>query len=267
MCSEKLTGVDKKEWCLVDDLTYRFLKYMEFNDCRIIDLSAHPDDTETASLFNEIHEVCERIEWDADARVVVLVFDDRLNQSGGTDFVHTGSVKPSPVEAIAKLKQPVIGAVQGDASGLALELALACDIRIGTEKGHFGFSEIKHGRLPVNGGTQRLPRLIGCARAMDMILTGRLIDAGEAVSFGLLNRFVPSESLMKTAMELAQEMAQKSPLSLSYAKEALYSGRDLTLNQGLKMELDLYLHLFTASDRTEGITAFREKRQPKFKGS
>ena len=146
-------------------------------------------------------------------------------------------------------------------------LALACDIRIGTEKSHFGFPGIKRGQIPVNGGTQRLPRLIGCARAMDMILTGRLIDAGEAENFGLLHRVVPSESLMKIAGELAQDMAQKSPLSLSYSKEALYSGRDLALDQGLKMELDLYLHLFTASDRTEGITAFKEKRRPKFEGS
>jgi enoyl-CoA hydratase/carnithine racemase len=252
----------------VDDQTYLSLKYMEINDFRIIDLSAHPDDAETASVFYELHDVCEQIAWDADARVVLLAIDDRLNQSVGTDFVHAGSGNmPSPVEGIAKLKQPLIGAIRGDATGLALELALACDIRIGTEKAHFGFPGIKRGQIPVNGGTQRLPRLIGCARAMDMILTGRLIDAGEAENFGLLHRVVPSESLMKIAGELAQDMAQKSPLSLSYSKEALYSGRDLTLDQGLKMELDLYLHLFTASDRTEGITAFKEKRRPKFEGS
>jgi enoyl-CoA hydratase/carnithine racemase len=121
--------------------------------------------------------------------------------------------------------------------------------------------------MPSNGGTQRLPRLIGYARAIKMILTGELMDAEEAKRAGLLSRVVPSDTLMKSAMEMAHDMATRSPLSLSYAKEALYSGRDLTLDQGIRMEMDLYLLLFTTSDRTEGITAFRQKRKPKFEGS
>jgi enoyl-CoA hydratase len=145
-------------------------------------------------------------------------------------------------------------------------LALACDFRIACENARFGFSQIWEGRIPAHGATQRLPRLIGQARAMHMILTCEFISAAEAQRIGLIHRNVPAGSLLASATNMAEEMSRKSPLSLSYAKEALYSGRDLTLDQGLKLELDLYLLLFSTSDRTEGITAFMEKRKPDFKG-
>jgi enoyl-CoA hydratase/carnithine racemase len=227
--------------------------YRELGRCRIIDLStAGPESVNVA-------ELCDRIAWDEEASVVLLTFgneiDDRLSSSSG-----------SSVELIAGIKQPVIAAIRGDAIGFSLELALACDIRIGTESARFGLPQIQGGRIPSNGGTQRLPRLVGQGKALEMILTGEFIDAGEACRIGLLNRMAAPELLISTAMELAEGMAAKSPLSLSYAKEALYGGRELTLDQGIKMELDLYLHLFTTSDRTEGITAFRDKRKPEFSG-
>jgi enoyl-CoA hydratase len=183
-----------------------------------------------------------------------------LNQSRETS-------ESSVVDPIAKLKQPVIAAIRGDAVGIGLELALSCDVRIGTENARFGLTQVKEGRIPSNGGTQRLPRLVGQGKALEMVLTGELIDAAEAYRIGLIHRVVAPELLMSTASGMAREMAAKSPLSLSYAKEALYSGRDLTLDQGLRTELDLYLLLFTTLDRTEGITAFREKRKPGFRGN
>jgi enoyl-CoA hydratase/carnithine racemase len=176
------------------------------------------------------------------------------------------SERSSLVTPVAKLKQPVIAAIRGNAINLGLELALVCDIRIATEGARFGFRQIREGRVPSNGGTQRLPRLIGQAKAMQLILTGQLMDADEAQRAGLVHRIAASNTPMSAAMDMARDMAEKSPLSLSYVKEALYAGRDLTLDQGLKMELDLYLLLFSTSDRTEGVNAFKEKRKPKFEG-
>jgi enoyl-CoA hydratase/carnithine racemase len=233
------------------------LAYNEIGHCRIIDFGA------AASSSSGLAELCERIAWDDEARVVILIFGeevhDRLLTSQEAGLA-------SLVEPVAKLKQPVIAAIRGDAVGLGLELALACDVRIGIDTARFGLPQIREGLVPFNGGTQRLPRLIGQGRAMQMILTGELIDAAEALRIGLISRVVAADSLANTVMDMAREMATKSPLSLSYVKEALYGGRDLTLDQGLRMELDLYLLLFTTSDRLEGITAFKDKRKPDFKG-
>jgi enoyl-CoA hydratase/carnithine racemase len=248
----------------MDTTTYRTLDYREDGFCRIVDLVSGKDEEAAAIQFVELGEACERIAWDEGARVVLLAFNGQLQEPSPADSVSGNS---SLVEPVSRLKQPVIAAIRGDAFGLGLELALACDLRFGTENARFGFLQIGQGRMPHSGGTQRLPRLIGQSRAMHMILTGELMDSGEASTAGLLHRVVPPGTLMTAAAELARGMAEKSPLSLSYAKEALYSSRDLTLDQGLNMEMDLYLLLFSTSDRTEGITAFKEKRTPKFKGA
>jgi enoyl-CoA hydratase len=251
----------------VPNQTYRTLAYEESGYCRVVHLSLTDDETAAIQAM-ELCEVCDRIAWDEEARAMVLALSGPANEMGLNDSILSHDVERSSlVEPVAKLRQPVIAAIRGDAIGIALELALACDIRIGTETSRFGLPQVLDGRMPSNGGTQRLPRLIGYARAIKMILTGELMDAEEAKRAGLLSRVVPSDTLMKSAMEMAHDMATRSPLSLSYAKEALYGGRDLTLDQGIRMEMDLYLLLFTTSDRTEGITAFRQKRKPKFEGS
>jgi enoyl-CoA hydratase/carnithine racemase len=157
--------------------------------------------------------------------------------------------------------------IGGDAIGLGLELALACDIRIAADTAHFGFPHIKEGLIPWDGGTQRLSRVVGQAKAMEMILTGEVIDAEEAYRIGLLSKVVPAEELMPVTIDMAREMASKGPIALRYAKEAIQKGMDLTLEQGLRLEADLYFLLHTTKDRTEGITAFREKRTPEFEGS
>jgi enoyl-CoA hydratase/carnithine racemase len=239
---------------------YSTLKYQESGYCRFVDFNlsdwAPPQDPEV--LFLELAEVCERLTWDEQARIVVLRFAGNMAEPANK--------QASLVEPVARLKQPVIAAIEGDAMGIGLELALACDFRIASEKARFGFSQIRTGRMPSNGGTQRLPRLIGRTKATEMILTGEGIDAEEARRVGLVHRIVPLNTMMVAATQLAREMSEKSPLLLSYAKEALYSAGDLTLDQGLNKEMDLYLLLFSTSDRTEGLTAFKEKRKPQFEG-
>jgi len=167
---------------------------------------------------------------------------------------------------IAELDMPTVAAIQGDAIGQGLELVLACDVRIAAETAHFGFPEIKKGLIPRDGGTQRLVRLVGRGKAIEMILTGEVINAQEALRIGLLNKVVPSDSLMAVALKMAQEIGLKAPIALRYVKEAIYKGMDMTLEQGLRLEADLYLLLHATEDRTKGIEAFREKKPLRFEG-
>lgn len=236
----------------------------------IIELDSAPsyDGEIYIRLSSEIADLCESIAWDEEVRAVVLTYADGPLLSTEKDVTRLclEAGVPSFVESIAGLKQPVIAAIRNDAVNIGLELALACDIRIGTGGGRYGLPCISRDSMPSAGGTQRLPRLVGHGKAMEMILTGALIDGREAERIGLLNRIADAGEVMNSALAMAREMTLKSPLSLAYVKEALYGSPDLTLDQGMRLELDLYLLLFTTSDRVEGIKAFKEKRKPHFEG-
>jgi enoyl-CoA hydratase/carnithine racemase len=246
----------------------RSLSYSKTGHLAIIEIGGSSENEgTTARLSADFAGLCAEVAWDEETRVVVLSYDGQFFSPDGAPDQYAQRHLPSVVEQVAGLKQPVIAAVRGNGVGLGLELALACDVRIGTEDACYGFPQIREGWIPFAGGTQRLPRLVGQGRALEMILTGRLIDAGEARRMGLVNRVVAPDELMGAAMGLAQEMASRSPLALGFVKEALYDGMDMTLDQGLRMELDLYLLLFTTRDRVEGVTAFKEEREPKFEGT
>jgi len=219
--------------------------------------------TSVSQLAADLADVSEQIAWTEDARNAVIMFNGSIPEPGavGDEIELLDLTGP-----VGGLKLPVIAAIRGDALGIGLELALACDIRIGEEGSCFGLPQVGQGIMPSNGGTVRLVRLIGPGRAMHMVLTGENMGSEEALRIGLLNRVAGPSSLVDTAMDMAREMAAKSPLSTSFAKEALYSGMDLTLDQGIGKELDLYLQLFGTRDRIEGISAFRERRTPGFKG-
>lgn len=172
----------------------------------------------------------------------------------------------SPGYTISCLEMPVIAAINGDALDLGLEIALACDIRIASAQAHFGFPQVASGMIPSDGGTQRLPRLIGRGRALEMLLTGDLIDAASALEMGLVDEVVPPDGVMERAEKLAAEIGHKAPRAIKYIKEAVNDGLDMTLEQGLRLEGDLYLLLQTTADRTEGVQSFLKKRKPVFKG-
>jgi len=164
------------------------------------------------------------------------------------------------------LWKPLIAAINGMALGGGLEVALACDIRIASEKARFGLPEVTLGLLPGLGGSQRLPRMVPWCKAAEMLLMGRVIDAQEAYRIGLVNTVVPPEQVLPTAKEWAQTICQAGPLAVQAAKEAMVRGYSLPLEDGLRLESSLTLYLATTEDFTEGTTAFVEKRKPVYKG-
>jgi len=167
---------------------------------------------------------------------------------------------------LASLEKPVIAAVNGFALGGGCELAMACDIRIASENAKFGQPEPGLGFLPGAGGTQRLPRLVGAAKAKELIFTGDVIDAREAEKIGLVNKVVPPEELMKAAREMAEKIMKKGPLAIRMAKLVIDKGLDVDLSSALLLERVSQTVLFGSEDRQEGIAAFFEKRPPEFKG-
>ena len=167
--------------------------------------------------------------------------------------------------AIASLPFPVIAAINGDAFDQGLELALAADIRVAAESASFRMGQAAEGMIPWDGGTQRLPRVIGPAHATDMILTGRTIGADEALRMGMVNRVATGDAL-GVAEEIASEILAGGPIAARYAKEVINSGTEMTLDQGILLETDLTMILQTTKDREEGIRSFLERRDPEFTG-
>jgi enoyl-CoA hydratase len=216
-------------------------------------------------LAQELKDVCLKINQDEDIYVVILTGAGDETFSNGSELEKSGTVY-NAATAIASIDRPVIAAINGDALGQGLELALSCDIRLASDKANFGFPQVAHGLIPFDGGTQRLPRIVGRGKALELILAAETITAQEAVEIGLVSKVVNGANLAAEAEALARTIAAKGPIALRFIKEAVNKGLDLTLEQGLRLEADLYFLIHTTADRTEGITAFLEKRTPKFKG-
>ena len=217
------------------------------------------------------------IAQNADVRVVVATGAGEKAFSAGADIREF--VAPQvPVQfrahrqrvdfraAIDRCGQPIIAAIRGFALGGGLEFALACDIRIASEDSLLGLTEVNLAIIPGGGGTQRLPRLVGRGKALEMILTGVRIDAREALRIGLVERVVPAGEALSAAQTLALTLAERAPVALRYAKEAVVKGLELPLAEGGRLENDLATLLRTTEDRIEGAKAFLEKRKPRFTG-
>lgn len=172
----------------------------------------------------------------------------------------------SVFQALSQLKQPVIAAIDGFTLGGGLELALACDIRIASRRSQFGFPEVKLGILPGYGGTQRLPRLIGIGKAIELIVSGEFISAESASSFGLIERIVDND-VLEEAIAFAKVIASRGPIAVQKAKEAVLKGMETTLEEGLKIEAKLFGDLCNTTDKDEGVIAFLEKREAQFTGN
>ncbi len=228
-------------------------------------------------LTEELQHLLDEIEKDVDLRVVVITgAGDKAFVAGAdiNELVERDALKGRDVSRfrqalfarIENLPVPVIAAVNGYALGGGLELALACNIRIASEKAQFGAPEVKLGIIPGDGGTQRLPRLVGLGRAMELVLTGDFIDAQEAHRIGLVNRVVSPDELMESVMALAKKIASRPPLAVKYAKEAVNRSQEGDTASGYALESYLHALACTTEDKTEGVAAFLEKRKGQFKG-
>ena len=225
-------------------------------------------------VISELVNGLEEMDRDAVVRVIVLTGSERAF-SAGADLVEMSQATPVDLvlgrrfelwDRIRNISKPIIAAVSGYCLGGGNELAMNCDIIIASETATFGQPEVNVGIMPGAGGTQRLTRVVGKNKAMEMILMGKSISAEEAHRVGLVNRVVPLESLMEEARKVAADIASKPPISVRAAKEAILRAQDTTLEVGLEFERKAFYMLFTTEDGREGMKAFLEKRKPAFKG-
>lgn len=226
------------------------------------------------ALLGELAAALEEAGRDASVGCVVLTGAGRAFAAGAdiSDMLERGvasyadPARLAQWRAIETYPKPIIAAVNGFALGGGLELALLCDIVIAAEGAKFATPEIKIGSFPGDGGTQRLPRLVGKSFAMQMILTGEMVDAALAERKGLVSEVVPAGRLLERALVVAGQIARKSVAVTPYAKRAVLAAETLPLDRGLRFEHELTVEAFKTQDRVEGLRAFAEKRPPDFKG-
>jgi len=224
--------------------------------------------------MQELRDALKALDADDSVRVIVLTGNERAFAAGADIKEMAGRTaidmlkidQFSTWDQIKKTKKPLIAAVSGFALGGGCELAMTCDMIIASETAQFGQPEIKIGVMPGAGGTQRLTRAVGKALAMEMVLSGRFINAEEALRSGLINRIVPVEVYLQEAIKFAAQIAQMSPLAAQLAKEAVLRSYDGSLEEGLQYERKNFYMLFASEDQKEGMNAFVEKRAADFKG-
>lgn len=228
----------------------------------------------SSELMEELSHTLNKLDQDETVRVVVVTGSARAFAAGadiqelsGNDAISMlGSRQITRWDAIKRFSKPLIAAVSGWALGGGMELVMCCDMVVAGDNAQFGQPEIKIGVMPGAGGTQRLPKIVGKARAMELVLTGRQITAEEALAMGLVNHVVAREQVVPRALELARDIAAMPPLAVRLAKESILTALDTPLDIGLQHERRLFSVLFASEDQKEGMQAFLEKRPPQFEG-
>ncbi len=217
----------------------------------------------THAMARELIDLAETVEDDDSILALALTGAGPVFCAGFDD-----GVDPRLVETLATLSKPTVAIINGDATDEGLELAMGLDLRAATVEARLALTQLVRGQLPRFGGTQRLPRLAGPAHALRMILTGAPLNAGDAMRLGLVTYLANGrDDLDRVARELLDTVTSRGPVGLRMAKEAVRKGYDMTIEQGIRLEEDLYALLQTTSDRAEGVRAFLEKRKPLFKGA
>ncbi len=228
-------------------------------------------------MLYAIRDEVDALQYRSDIRSVIITGAGERAFCAGADLKERATLTEDEVKkfiltnrnimmSIQNLGKPVIAAVNGIALGGGTELALASDIRIASNRSVMGLPETRLAIIPGGGGTQRLPRIIGTAKAKELIFTGRRVDADEALSIGLVNKICPPEELMSECMTMAEMISETGPIAVEMAKYAINQGIETDLATGLAIESNAYRVTIPTEDRIEGLTAFREKRKPVYKG-
>jgi enoyl-CoA hydratase/carnithine racemase len=250
---------------------------VESGTVTILRLQNPPLNLVTLDLTRQLDDALAAIEADTGVRAVVVTGTGDRAFCAGSDVKEFESLRGRVGEGklileksvymrLARLPVPTIAAMQADALGGGLELALCCDLRVTDENAKVGLPEVRLGVMPGSGGTQLLPRVVGLAKAKELILTGEIIDSAEAERIGLVNRVVPAGTALEVATGLAETIASRGPVAVQEAKRVLDVGADLPLDEGLARELEASERIFSSEDMLEGARAFFEKRPPKFNG-
>lgn len=254
-----------------------FVNYTIEDKVATVVIDRPPVNALNSKTMEELDEVLEELEKDENVAAIVITGGGKYAFIAGADVKEMPKLTPESAEEMSangqailmkmeKMGKPVISAINGLALGGGLELAMATDIRIISDRARVGQPEINLGLFPGWGGTQRLPRIVGLAKAKEIIFTGDMISAQEAMRIGLVNKVVPDGEELKVARDIAKKIISKAPIAVAKSKNAMEEGIQLSLEEGLKKESKLFGEICGTEDMKEGVAAFIEKRQPKFKG-
>lgn len=254
-----------------------YLNYIVDEGVAIATINRPPANALSSKLVEEVNQLLDAVESNPDVRVVLIHGEGKFFSAGAdikefteistTEAFETLSTRGQEVfEKLESFPKPILAAIHGAALGGGLELAMSCHFRYVSETAKLGLPELQLGLIPGFGGTQRLPRYIGVAKAAEMMFTSEPISGTDAVKWGLANRAVPEESLLEEALKTAKKIAKKSPIALKTAIELLQFTKSASFYDGISAEAEGFGKVFATQDAKEGIQAFIEKREPVFKG-